>query len=369
MDALRLVGLADRVGHFPNQLSGGQQQRVAIARALCLTPKIMLFDEPTSALDPEMIKEVLDAYAEKNPEKAVAVWARDEEIDDAYNSVFRETLNQATDQRARSQSREYVVGLAMGEGEHAWQGRAMGPRSLFVLKPGEEARFRSAVNSDILVATIDADLFEAMAERDGGRSAQALQALPSIKRLDGAGAQGLQTLMTEVMLASMRDDSPLMQQRSRQQVTEDIVGGALHALWGAEDEGSESGCSRKVHRALVDRAREFILQDPAHLPTVTELCAHLRMSRRGVHHAFVQVLGVNPVTYIRVLRLHQVRRALLRGEGSVSETAGAWGFWHLGMFSRYYKAQFGELPSQTVKAAGLRGHVHLGAHACQPFQY
>jgi polar amino acid transport system ATP-binding protein len=54
------VGLADKVGAYPEQLSGGQQQRVAIARALAMNPKVMLFDEPTSALDPEMIKEVLD---------------------------------------------------------------------------------------------------------------------------------------------------------------------------------------------------------------------------------------------------------------------------------------------------------------------
>jgi ABC-type polar amino acid transport system ATPase subunit len=58
--ALRVVGLADRMDHYPGQLSGGQQQRVAIARSLAMRPKVMLFDEPTSALDPEMIGEVLD---------------------------------------------------------------------------------------------------------------------------------------------------------------------------------------------------------------------------------------------------------------------------------------------------------------------
>ena len=57
---LEQVGLADKVGSYPNQLSGGQQQRVAIARALAMEPKLMLFDEPTSALDPELVREVLD---------------------------------------------------------------------------------------------------------------------------------------------------------------------------------------------------------------------------------------------------------------------------------------------------------------------
>jgi putative ABC transport system ATP-binding protein len=65
-DALKLVGLGDRLDSFPAQLSGGQQQRVAIARAIAKQPEVLLCDEPTGALDSETGVVVLEALSEVN---------------------------------------------------------------------------------------------------------------------------------------------------------------------------------------------------------------------------------------------------------------------------------------------------------------
>src|SRR5262245_33048034 len=65
-EALDLVGLADRMDHFPSQLSGGQQQRVAIARAVAKRPDVLLCDEPTGALDVATGMLVLEAIEKIN---------------------------------------------------------------------------------------------------------------------------------------------------------------------------------------------------------------------------------------------------------------------------------------------------------------
>ncbi|WP_258868138.1 ABC transporter ATP-binding protein [Alkalilimnicola ehrlichii] len=66
--ALELVGLAERLDHFPSQLSGGEQQRVAIARAIAKNPTVLLCDEPTGALDSKTGVVVLEALDRVNRE-------------------------------------------------------------------------------------------------------------------------------------------------------------------------------------------------------------------------------------------------------------------------------------------------------------
>jgi transcriptional regulator GlxA family with amidase domain len=116
------------------------------------------------------------------------------------------------------------------------------------------------------------------------------------------------------------------------------------------------------HGAIVARFEEFLEANPDTPLYLTEICAAIAVSERTLRVACEEHLGVGPIRYLSLRRLHLVRRALLRADhakATVTQVATDHGFWELGRFAGAYKALFGESPSETLRRSPEHRSVFL----------
>jgi AraC family ethanolamine operon transcriptional activator len=107
-------------------------------------------------------------------------------------------------------------------------------------------------------------------------------------------------------------------------------------------------------RQAEEVAGELVSKADRQPASVSDLCVGCGVPRRTLNHAFQQVLGMGPVTYLRRLRLNEVRRSLRQPRAndepkSVTEIALDHGFWHLGRFSSQYRELFGHSPRESPR--------------------
>jgi len=118
--------------------------------------------------------------------------------------------------------------------------------------------------------------------------------------------------------------------------------------------------------AKVDDYVEAAGLRPVH---ISEICAQLNVSRRTLHRAFYEVLGLGPITYLRHRRLcaiHSVLRESDPATATVAQVALQHGFIELGRFSHYYHSLFGEYPSETLGGRVPRSRESLNSNFADP---
>ena len=112
---------------------------------------------------------------------------------------------------------------------------------------------------------------------------------------------------------------------------------------------------RRVARAKLARAAlQYMDREVLQGPTIHGMAAALGTTTRAVEVAVKHELGIAPSRYLLLKRLHAVRRLLARGATRVTVAAFDCNFEHLGRFAHQYRQLFGELPSQTLRAARER---------------
>jgi AraC-like DNA-binding protein len=120
----------------------------------------------------------------------------------------------------------------------------------------------------------------------------------------------------------------------------------------AEGASIEIKMGERRHSAAVARFEEFLEANPGRAIYLTEICAAIGVAERTLRAACEEHLGMGPIRFLTLRRMHLVRRALLQAdpsEATVTRIVTDQGFWELGRFSVAYRALFGESPSDTLR--------------------
>lgn len=264
--------------------------------------------------------------------------------------LFRETTNQALHQFGAGRAGSFMIGVPVTmAGEGYFDGRPISADSVMVLRDRHELDFRAPAQLDLVAVSMPIDALRRYAleieQRDLVEELRDVSvASPPPERVERFRGF-LLTALESVAANPQKLHHPAMRKALGQAVFRSVV----DTLDLAPDERSAAPGPTRSH-AIVSRAQEYMRQHVEDPLTIEDLCRELGVSRRTLQYGFREVLRLNPVGYLRALRLNGARRALKAacGGATVQDIAARWGFWHLSHFASDYRRMFGELPSETL---------------------
>lgn len=233
-------------------------------------------------------------------------------------------------------------------------GRAIDARAMIGhLAGGREFLGQTAGTSDHIGIVLCDSLFEVYADYLGGSRSLSWsgQHLLEIRQLAlRRASQGI----GQCIRAAEENPVALEFEQARKALRDDLLEYLFCLLIDAEPPRRQPDVTRYTYTDIVNRSRQYLLATPNEPTGVLELSRRLRVSRRTLQTAFLEVAGVTPHVYLRAIRLSSVRRLLLQNSVErlgIRDAAARWGFVHMGKFAAEYRTMFGYLPSDTARPA------------------
>lgn len=276
--------------------------------------------------------------------------------------IFCEELNQTVHQTGTPwpDSRTFAVPVAI-EGTGCFGGEVYGAHSMLTLSGKTEFDFRTPPRLKMLACSVDSEALRTFAQHVQ-RDVEAELKGHSVVSASAQQIAGLGALLS-AMMSNLQAAPELLQHAAmRKAIEQGLFETLLDAASAMRTPSVESPPSLRTRQFVVARAREYMQAHIDEPITVADLCIELGVSRRKLQYSFHDVLNLNPVKFLRALRLNAVRRDLKRtdsdGNANVADVAARWGFWHQSYFSSEYKAMFGELPSETLRGKARPDATH-----------
>lgn len=269
--------------------------------------------------------------------------------------VFSETASQCVHEVGASWQSSLVLALVRNTSEPLlWRGHSAGATDVACFGGNHEFDIVVPKCGEILAVAIDAADFYRYAEAVAADGAL-LRSPKTPQLLRSPVHHPRLALLLDATLRTA-DETPRLLQHA--QVQKSLRESLYDQLIDLKEDPHKTAVTLNANRrcALVAAVRDYAQAQSEGVPSVADLCRLFGVSRRSLQYAFEDVVGMNPLAYLRALRLNAVRRAIKTAESdtSVMEIAARWGFWHHSYFTASYKKLFGELPSATrQRRAGL----------------
>ncbi len=267
--------------------------------------------------------------------------------------LFRERTNRGLLETGSAWpgSRTFGVPLAM-DGRGYFCGQHLGLHDVLTIGPTDELNFRTPEHMDIVGITLPANTFNAYWRAAIDPPADAWMQNQVIRGPHHA-VDALRALLLQIFAAVESQTSTFAAASVQRQVREQILEHLVEVLHDAMPTPKVS-LTLRTRRDIVDKARELARVNTEEPPSVADLCASLRVSRRTLQTSFQEILGLSPHQYLHAYRLNRLRHTLQHPDAptlSVQDAAARWGFWHLSAVAADYRRMFGELPSATLRAS------------------
>lgn len=269
--------------------------------------------------------------------------------------VFREQINQRVVQCGVAPRGKMCFAVPITvPGSIRMQGREADDHSLFFLHGGEEFMFHMPRGMEMLSITFERDLFEqALAKTVSAKEVGLLLRQPVIRVSPQRFAQARDRLMALFAQALMQDEFGSGGDRSpEQRLEQDMLAELLHIMIDPACDKRQRAPS-STRSFIVEKCHRLATAEQLEVPSVSDLCQRLHVSRRTLQNSFRSVAETTPLNYLRSVRLNGVRRTLISTPASrlsIGDAAAQWGFYHLSHFAADYQALFAELPSRTARA-------------------
>jgi AraC family ethanolamine operon transcriptional activator len=270
--------------------------------------------------------------------------------------IFRETTSQSVHEAGSACTYWRSLGMPLAMAGTGWfRGHPVRPGVVMALAPGEDLEFYAPPGLDVLGVSVDEQALREHARFVEERDVDRLFGTSSVLVRDPARVETLRCTLLSMLESLDANPTALLFAAARRLLEETVLGAIVAMVDGNGETSSPTPVAGRCQ--IVERARTFMnahIEEPI---TVAELCKALGVSRRTLQYSFHDVLGLNPVRFLRALRLNGVRRELRHPPptATVQDAAARWGFWHLGHFVTDYRHMFGELPSETLRGAWPRG--------------